>query len=141
MHANPDALTQTPELQLQMTGNSDKRHVCMVAYTDYAFDARGRREAASLAAHPCNVRRLTTRNGGSARRFTLEGVEVEELGVTKYRGKSTSAYLTSYVSFLTAASLACLRLLARGELDVVHVHNIPDFLVLAGLVPRFAGRK
>jgi glycosyltransferase involved in cell wall biosynthesis len=29
----------------------------------------------------------------------------------------------------------------RGELDVVHVHNIPDFLVFAGLLPRFAGRK
>jgi glycosyltransferase involved in cell wall biosynthesis len=29
----------------------------------------------------------------------------------------------------------------RGELDVVHAHNIPDFLVFAGLLPRFAGRK
>ena len=34
-----------------------------------------------------------------------------------------------------------MRLLARGQLDVVHVHNIPDFLVLAGLVPRLAGCK
>jgi glycosyltransferase involved in cell wall biosynthesis len=31
--------------------------------------------------------------------------------------------------------------LARRELDVVHVHNIPDFLVFAALVPRLAGRK
>ena len=36
---------------------------------------------------------------------------------------------------------ACLHLLARRELEVVHVHNIPDFLVFAGLVPRFAGTK
>jgi glycosyltransferase involved in cell wall biosynthesis len=34
-----------------------------------------------------------------------------------------------------------LRLLAKGELDVVHVHNVPDFLILAGLLPRLAGRK
>jgi glycosyltransferase involved in cell wall biosynthesis len=31
--------------------------------------------------------------------------------------------------------------MARGELDVVHAHNIPDFLVIAGLLPRLAGRK
>jgi glycosyltransferase involved in cell wall biosynthesis len=84
---------------------------------------------------------LTTKNGGATRKFKLDGVDIEELAVTKYRGKSAGAYLTSYMSFLAAASFACMRLLSRGELDVVHVHNIPDFLVLAGLVPRFTGRK
>jgi glycosyltransferase involved in cell wall biosynthesis len=113
----------------------------MIAYTDYAIDARVRREAETLAAHDFNVRCLTTKNGGTAKRFTLDGVEVEELRVAKYRGKSTRAYATSYIHFLAAASVACVRLLARGELDIVHVHNIPDFLVLAGLIPRFAGRK
>jgi hypothetical protein len=40
-----------------------------------------------------------------------------------------------------ATSIECVRLLLRGELDVVHAHNLPDFLVLAGLLPRLAGRK
>jgi glycosyltransferase involved in cell wall biosynthesis len=118
-----------------------RRHVCMVAYTDYARDARVRREAETLAAHDFAVRCLTTRNGGAPRQFSLAGVDVEELGVPKYRGKSTRAYAASYARFLAAASGACLRLLRRRELDVVHVHNIPDFLVFAGLVPRLAGRK
>jgi glycosyltransferase involved in cell wall biosynthesis len=117
------------------------RYVCMIAYTDYSLDARVRREAETLAANNFHVRCLTTRNGGASRRFTLEGVQVEELRVAKYRGKSTKAYVASYLQFLMAASVACLRLLGRGELDVVHVHNIPDFLVFAGLVPRIAGRK
>jgi glycosyltransferase involved in cell wall biosynthesis len=113
----------------------------MVAYTEYPTDARVRREAETLAAHDFSVRCLTTRNGSDQQRFTLEGVEVEELQVPKYRGKSTRAYIASYTRFLAAASVACLRLLRRGELDVVHVHNIPDFLVFAGLLPRFAGCK
>jgi glycosyltransferase involved in cell wall biosynthesis len=116
-------------------------HICMVAYTEYHTDARVRREAETLTAHDFSVRCLTTRNGSGQRRFTLEGVEVEELRVPKYRGKSTRAYIASYARFLVAASVACLRLMRRGELDVVHVHNIPDFLVFAGLLPRFAGRK
>src|SRR5439155_18093939 len=65
----------------------------------------------------------------------------QELGIRKYRGKSTRAYVSSYLQFLAAAAVTCVRLMARGELDVVHVHNIPDFLVLAGVVPRLAGRK
>lgn len=117
------------------------RHVCMIAYTQYATDARVRREAETLAAQGFHVRCLTNRVGATPIRFTLEGVQVHELDVPKYRGKSTAAYLRSYLRFLLSSSAACLRLLVRGELDVVHVHNLPDFLVFAALVPRLAGTK
>ncbi len=118
-----------------------KRYVCMIAYTDYAGDARVRREAETLASNAFNVVCLTTKNGGQPTRFALDGVEVRELQVAKYRGKSTVAYLLSYLRFLFAASTSCLGLLISGKLDVVHVHNLPDFLVFAGLLPRLAGRK
>lgn len=116
-------------------------YVCMVAYTDYSFDARVRREAETLAANGFHVRCLTTRVGAKPARFVLNGVEVRELGTPKYRGKSTRVYVASYLSFVLRSTAACLRLLSKGELDVVHVHNIPDFLVVAGLGPRVAGRK
>ena len=115
--------------------------VCMIAYTDYSIDARVRREAETLASHGFRVICLTTRGGPIPASFVLDGVEIRELGIPKYRGKSTRAYLGSYVRFLLAASAACIGLLLKGELDVVHAHNLPDFLVIAGLVPRLAGRK
>jgi glycosyltransferase involved in cell wall biosynthesis len=113
----------------------------MIAYTDYSVDARVRREAETLAAHGFHVRCLTTRLGASPATFVLNGVEVRELGVPKYRGKSTRAYLASYVKFVVRASAACVQLMVKGELDVVHVHNIPDFLVAAGVLPRLLGRR
>jgi hypothetical protein len=113
----------------------------MIAYTVYDFDARVRREAETLASHGFRVRCLTTKSGPTSRRYVLNGVEVDELRVAKYRGKSQFVYLTSYLRFLLASSLACLRLLFARRLDVVHVHNLPDFLVCAALVPRLAGRK
>jgi glycosyltransferase involved in cell wall biosynthesis len=113
----------------------------MVAYTDYAGDARVRREAETLAANGFRVRCLTTRNGDAPRMYALQGVDIQELNVAKYRGKSTRAYVSSYLRFVVAAAAACVRMMARGELDIVHAHNIPNFLVLAGLVPRLAGRK
>jgi glycosyltransferase involved in cell wall biosynthesis len=118
-----------------------KRHICMIAYTDYAGDARVRREAETLAATNFNVVCLTIKNGDKPKHYTLEGVEVRELGVGKYRGKSTVAYFLSYFRFLIAASMSSLGLLVKGKLDVVHVHNLPDFLVFAGVLPRLAGRK
>ena len=115
--------------------------VCMIAYTDYAVDARVRREAETLAAHGFRVRCLTTQGGGTPISFALNGIEVQELDVPRYQGKSTRAYLASYLRFVQRASAVCLRLLIKGHLDVVHAHNIPDFLVLAGLLPRLVGRK
>ena len=119
----------------------DTKFVCMVAYTVYAFDGRVRREAETLIADGFRVRCLTTKTGRSPERYILNGVEVRELNVPKYRGKSQLAYAASYAWFLLAASVACLGLLMKRELDVVHAHNLPDFLVFAGLVPRLMGRK
>jgi glycosyltransferase involved in cell wall biosynthesis len=112
----------------------------MIAYTNYALDARVRREAETLVSNGFHVQCLTTQNGEQRARFSLNGVQVRELGVRKYRGKRSIAYITSYIAFLVVSSLACLRLLIKDELDVVHVHNLPDFLVFAGLVPRLCGR-
>ena len=82
----------------------------MVVYTNYATDARVRREAETLAAHGFRVICLTNRLGAEPRRYILDGVEVRELAVPKYRGKSLAAYVTSYVRFFAAASLECARL-------------------------------
>ena len=87
----------------------------MIAYTDYAGDARVRREAETLAAKGFNVVCLTNKNGGKPTRYTLDGVEVRELRVSKYRGKSTVAYLLSYLRFLLAASTSCLGLLVKRQ--------------------------
>jgi glycosyltransferase involved in cell wall biosynthesis len=117
------------------------RNICMIAYTNYATDARVRREAETLASHGFQVRCLALKTGQVPSQFRLDGVEVQELPVLKYRGKSTLAYVGSYLRFLLSSSVTCLGLLFKGKLDVVHVHNLPDFLVLAGLVPRLAGSK
>ena len=116
-------------------------HVCMIAYTNYVTDARVRREAETLATHGFRVLCLTATNGDEPRRFELDGVEVRELRIPKYRGKSTSSYIRSYLRFLWSSSVVCIRLLRQRQLDVVHVHNLPDFLVLAGLLPRLTGCK
>jgi len=47
----------------------------------------------------------------------------------------------SYFKFLLLAFCQCNRQLFARKLDVVHIHNMPNFLVLAGLLPRLCGKK
>jgi glycosyltransferase involved in cell wall biosynthesis len=119
---------------------SKQRHICMIAYTNYAFDARVRREAEALVEDNCSVVCLTPRNGKRRKPYQVHGVWVRELRVPKYRGKNLVRYFISYLRFLLQSSIACNALLLRGRMDAVHVHNLPDFLVFAALLPRIKGK-
>ena len=117
------------------------KHVCMVAYTIYPSDARVRREAkvvASLPGHKVTV--LVLKEQVTPRTYEMDGVEIQELDIAKYRGKSGAKYIRSYFRFTFLAFLECAKKTARKSLDMVHVHNMPNFLVFAGLVPLLAGK-
>jgi glycosyltransferase involved in cell wall biosynthesis len=114
----------------------------MVGYTYYVTDARVRREAETLAANPSyEVEVLVLKEASSPRTYLLDNVVVHELNLAKYRGQSGARYMISYLMFLFLAFAECIRLLAANRLDVVHVHNMPNFLVLCALVPVLLGKK
>ena len=118
------------------------KHICMVAYTNYATDARVRREAETLAANPSyEVQVLVLKECATPHTYLLDNVVVRELDVSKYRGQSGIRYVISYLSFFLLAFMACNRLLLTGRLDVVHVHNMPNFLVFCAIFPALAGKR
>jgi glycosyltransferase involved in cell wall biosynthesis/acetyltransferase-like isoleucine patch superfamily enzyme len=110
--------------------------VAVVAYTRYRTDARVRREAEALAARGDSVIVYCLRTAGPSRE-TIEGVTVRELPVRRYRG----LYFFSYVLFMVLAAGALLAGHLRRRHDVVHVHNLPDFMVLAALPVRLLGAR
>ena len=117
-------------------------HICMIAYTTYSTDARVRREAETVASLPgCLVSVVVLREGPDPRNYVVDGVEVLELNVPKYRGKSTLRYFASYLTFLMYAFGKCTAMLFKGSLRLVHIHNMPNFLVFAAIVPRLFGVK
>src|SRR5208337_3438463 len=119
-----------------------KQNICMIAYTNYAIDARVRREAETLASLPeYRVTMLVNKRDAQPRNFSLEGVQVKELNVAKYRGNSNIRYLFSYIYFLLHAFMVCTTRVLNKSLDIVHVHNMPNFLVLAAILPKLFGKK
>jgi len=114
----------------------------MVAYTNYPSDARVRREAETIAAQPeYEVTFLTLKEGDIPRTYKKDDVLVREVDIQKYQGKSRIKYVYSYLKFLLTAFNAVNGLLISGKIDIVHVHNMPNFLVFAALGPRIFGKK
>jgi len=111
--------------------------VCMVVHAYYEGDARVRRYAESLVAAGHRVDVLALRAKDKPRRELLRGVDVHRLPLSRRRG-GTLRYLFEYCWFTLLCGLV-LTWRAR-RYDVVHVHNMPDFLVFAALVPRLFGR-
>jgi glycosyltransferase involved in cell wall biosynthesis len=114
----------------------------MIAYTTYSIDARVRREAEAIASvAEYSVHLLALKEKNESRTYVLDGVEVHELDVAKYRGGSNYQYLSSYIRFLARAFIKCSSLFLKGEIDLIHVHNMPNFLVFAAILPHCFGKK
>jgi len=119
-----------------------KKQVLMIAYTGYTYDPRVRKEAETLAGDSeYKVTFLVPKENDQKNTYELEGVIVEELGMSQYSGENKASYLISYFHFLDLAFLNCTRKFFKGEVDIVHVHNMPDILVFAGIIPRIFGKK
>jgi len=127
-----------------MPDKTSTKRVAMLAHTYYLRDPRVRREAEALAEKGIEVHVISLaeeRNGEpQLRQAIVNGVQIHRLPISKKRG-GYLRYLYEYfsVGVLGALKLASLHL--RGKLSVVHVHNMPDILVLAALIPRLSGSK
>ena len=118
------------------------KHILMIAYTSYISDARIRREAETLASlNRYKVVLFAPKEGKKARTYEQGGVTVRESRLPKYQGDSFLLYLFSYCVFTVLSFWLCLTQVVRGRLDVVHVHNMPNFLIFGALPVRLGRGK
>ena len=116
--------------------------VCMIAYTHYSSDSRVIREAEALASlDDYTVTFLVPMEGTKANSYVTNNVNVKELYARTYQGKNKKTYLLSYFLFFFKAFIASSILFFKGKVDIFHVHNMPDFLVFAAIIPRLFGKK
>ena len=129
-----------------MPTKGNRKTVAMLAHTCYLRDSRVRREAEALAEAGFKVHVISLaeerrgQKGQEPRHDVVKGVEIHRVPLTKRRG-GLLRYVFEYLSMgvLGAIKLASLHL--REKIDIVHVHNMPDILVLAAAVPRLGGAK
>jgi glycosyltransferase involved in cell wall biosynthesis len=117
------------------------RRAAVVLYSYYESDPRPRREAEALAGAGMTVDVICLRpNSAQPRRTTLNGVSVHHVSLRRRRGGKL-LYMLQYGWFLLASFALLTAWSRRRRYDLVHVHNMPDFLVFSALVPRWRGAK
>jgi glycosyltransferase involved in cell wall biosynthesis len=113
----------------------------MVAYTYYESDPRVIREAEAAADGGFGVDFLALRRTGTPPTEVVRDVRVIRLNQAKYRGGGRLKYLVEYVKFFLRCFAKTTALFFKRRYDIIHVNNMPDFLVFTTIIPRLFGTK
>ena len=113
----------------------------MLLHDYYPEETRVVAEARAAVAAGFAVDVLALRGEGETDHELVEGVHVSRLPVAHRHGGAPLALLSEYLRFTALATVRAAPLSRHRRYDVVQVHNPPDFLVVAALLPRFAGSK
>jgi glycosyltransferase involved in cell wall biosynthesis len=117
------------------------RAVLMIAYTSYESDPRVMREAEAAVAGGYSVDVLALRRAENPAVETVRGVRVLRVNQCRYRGGGHGRYLLAYIEFFLRCFFRSAWLHLRRRYAVIHVNNMPDFLVFSTLIPRLLGAK
>ena len=113
--------------------------VAMVSYSFYETDNRVLRYASTLARRGDHVDVFSLRGAGKPAEELLDGVHVHRLQSRILNEKSRFSYAWRISQFLARAALQVARHDLRARYDIVHVHSVPDFMVLSAFLPRLRG--
>jgi glycosyltransferase involved in cell wall biosynthesis len=100
-----------------------------------------RRETEALAQAGMNVDVICLRqDADEPTHEVIDGVTVHRVPLKRRRaGKFTYAF--QYAAFLASAFFTLTWWRLRKRIDLVHVHNMPDFLVFSALLPKILGAR
>ncbi|MBV9003751.1 MAG: hypothetical protein JO181_03770, partial [Solirubrobacterales bacterium] len=102
------------------------------------------REARAAARAGYRVDVICLVDSGQVRREVLDAINVHRIGITRHRGAGLFRVVREYVAFAVRASAVAIRLRIRDRAaceHIVQVHAPPDFLIVAGIVPKLLGSK
>src|ERR1035438_6606049 len=121
----------------------EPRRICMVTHSYFRSEARVSRYAEALAQRGDHVDVLALRRSPEVpAKETLGNIDLFRLqpryGKTE---KSRLSHLLPVVRFLVTSSFWLLREHRRRPYDLLHIHNVPDFLVFAAWYPKLTGAK
>jgi glycosyltransferase involved in cell wall biosynthesis len=113
--------------------------VCMVAYSFYESDSRIIQYARTLTRRGDSVDIIALAHGGAPAVEVIDGVNVYRVQQRKINERTAFSYLFRIVRFSLVAMAVMTWKHLRNRYQLVHVHSVPDFLVVAALPLRLMG--
>jgi len=116
----------------------------MLALTYYPHDARVTREAETLAAEGfdvhvvCNRKPDREKSTSERMKETPDRVNLHYLPLSRKRG-TKFRYIFEFLAMTLLGIWKLTALHMKHRFHVIHIHNMPDLLVLAGLIPKWLG--
>ena len=119
------------------------KRVGMITHSFYETDNRVTRYAEALAERGDQVDVIALRRSPSSPATeTLSGVHVSRIQYRFKKSEQTGAALFwPMLRFLVSSSVVLTRRHRKQPYDVLHIHNMPDFLVFAAWYPKLTGVK
>ncbi len=115
--------------------------ICMLVHGPFPVgEPRVARQARAAAAAGYQVDVISMRRPGEPRDESQDGIEIHRLPLEHERGHGLRPVVREYVGFTILAAATLWRLARRRRYQVIHVHNPPDFLLLAALPAKLAFR-
>lgn len=115
--------------------------VCALTYDWYPFDITVRRLSEAAVDGGCEASVVVLRQPHEPAYEALDGVQVYRAPLNRAYGQPLVKSVLGWLAFLFLGGWTLTRLHLKQRFDVIHVHNMPDFLVFAALIPRLMGAK
>jgi glycosyltransferase involved in cell wall biosynthesis len=140
--ATPREVAAYYRQNVPLLSRNTRKKICMLAYTAYECDNRVRRYAETLAKRGDHVDVIAL-SGPQFRKAveTICGVTVYRIQHREFNERHKWMYAWRLLRFLLRSSIVIARLHRRYRYDLIHIHNMPDFLVFAGIYPKLDGTK
>ena len=124
-----------------MSGSARKPRVLMILHGFFPTEVRVAAEVRAAIAAGFEVDVIALRGEGDEANGVAEGARFYRLPIDHRQGAGLISVIAEYVGFTALATVKAARLALRRRYDVVQVHNPPDFLVLAAVIPRMLGAR
>jgi glycosyltransferase involved in cell wall biosynthesis len=122
--------------------SEDRLKHCMVVHAYYPLgETRVEREALALRDQGLSVEVICLRKPGELAHEVIDGVRIHRLPIRRNKARGAMGQLLEYLAFFIMATGYLLRLWWRTRFDIIQVHNLPDFLVFATVIPKCLGAR
>ncbi|HAB19433.1 MAG TPA: hypothetical protein DCE44_23755, partial [Verrucomicrobiales bacterium] len=126
------------------TGPRKPRHIGMVSYSGFESDNRVQRYAQALAQQGdiINVLALAGTDASPTPAPVADsGIRIHHVRRRKRDERTKLDFLVRVLKFCWQSSRLLIRLHRLQPFDLIHVHNVPDFLVFVTWYPRLFGTR
>jgi glycosyltransferase involved in cell wall biosynthesis len=140
--ALPHEVSRFYRKEVELPLRNSRKKICMVAHSGYESDNRIRRYAEALVKRGDQVDVIALAGEHTPLGSTvISGVTLFRVQRREHNERSKWTYLARLLRFFVTASVFLTRRHMRTRYDLIHVHNVPDFLVYTAWYPKLTGAK